>query len=213
MPRTNPSQHLTLARVDEIVNLILKGERYLSKKEKPLWPTPKEAWQLGLAGWSECVSYIGGRDDFCYSTGQQERRGTKLAEKLESLRNRHRVDNDFVWQVKHGWSSTWGFVCAPSEPAAKQIGHTMFVLGDSVRLKVTPDKLTVTKISLGGWDIAAKHNLETISQHRRTIKDSKDRIEDLQRQIDKDSALIDALMSAVMLGGALGGEDETSQAG
>lgn len=215
MPRTNPSQHLTLTRVDEIVNLVLKGERYLTKKEKPLWPTPKEAWQLGLADWGECVSYIGERDDFCFQAGGrvEHRRGTKLAKGLERLRTQHQVDNDFVWQVKHGWSMNWGFVCAPSEPAAKQIGHTMFVLGDSARLKVTPDKLNVTKISLGGWDIAAKHNLVLISQHRHTVKDNKDRIENLQRQIDKDSALIDALMSAVMLGGALGGEDETSQAG
>lgn len=213
MPRTNPSPHLTLARVDEIANLVLKGERYLTKKEKPLWPTPKEAWQVGLSRWEECVNYMGGRDDLSLNLAQRSRRASKLSANLERLRAQHRVDNDFVWQVKHGWYSTWGFVCAPSEPAAKQIGHTTFLMGDSARLKVTPDKLNVTKIAWGGWDIAAKHNLEMISQHRRTIKDSKDRIEELQRQIDNDSALIDALMSAVMLGGALGGEDETSQAG
>lgn len=213
MARTNPSQHLTLARVDEIVNVVLKGERYLTKKEKPLWPTPKEAWQLGLAGWSACLEYIGGRDDFCYSSGQRSRRAAKLAEAIERLRGQHRVDNDFVWQVKHGWSTTWGFVCAPSEPAAKQIGHTMFVMGDSERLKVTPDKLNVTKISLGGWDIAAKYNLEAITQHRSTIKDLQSRIQEFQIRIGKDNALIEALMSAVMLGGDIGGEDETSQAG
>ena len=130
MPRTNPSQHLTLTRVDQIANLVLKGERYLTKKEKPLWPTPKEAWQVGLGGWSGCLDYLNERDDLSFNSGQRSRRAAKLAEGLERLRTQHRVDNDFVWQVKLGWSSTWGFVCAPSEAAAKQIGHTMFVMGD-----------------------------------------------------------------------------------
>ena len=35
MPRTNPSQHLTLTRLDQIVDLVMKGEKYLTKKEKP----------------------------------------------------------------------------------------------------------------------------------------------------------------------------------
>lgn len=213
MPRTNPSQHLTLARVDQIANLVLKGERYLTKKEKPLWPTPKEAWQINLGGWSSCLDYLNGRDDLHFNSGQRSRRAAKLAEGLERLRVQHRVDNDFVWKVKHGWSNAWGFVCAPSESAAKQIGHTMFVMGDPERLKVTPDRLTAEKISLGGWDIAAKHNLEMITQHRNNVQDNKSRIEELQKRIERDNVMIEALMSAVMLGGDIGGEDEAAKAG
>lgn len=213
MPRTNPSQHLTLARVDQIANLVLKGERYLTKKEKPLWPTPKEAWQVGLGGWSLCVDYLSRREDLHFNPGQRSRRAAKLAEGLERLRVQHRVDNDFVWKVNHGWSNTWGYVCAPSEAAAKQIGHTMFVIGDPERLKVTTDRLVAEKISLGGWDIAAKHNLETITQHRTNIQDNKSRIEELQKRIERDNVMIEALMGAVMLGGDIGGEDEAAKAG
>jgi hypothetical protein len=213
MPRTNPSQHLTLARVDQIANLVLKGERYLTKKEKPLWPTPKEAWQINLGGWSSCLDYLNGRDDLHFNSGQRSRRAAKLAEGLERLRVRHRVDNDFVWRVKHGWSSAWGHVCAPSEAAAKQIGHTMFVMGDPERLKVTPDRLTAEKLSLGGWDVAAKYNLEMITQHRNSIQDNKNRIEELQKRIDRDNVMIESLMGAVMLGGDLGGGDEETKAG
>ena len=213
MARTNPSQHLTLARVDQIANLVLKGERYLTKKEKPLWPTPKEAWQSGLNGWSTCLDYLNGRDDLHFNSGQRSRRAAKLAEGLERLRVLHRVDNDFVWRVKHGWSNAWGYVCAPSEAAAKQIGHTMFVMGDPERLKVTTDRLTAEKISLGGWDVAAKHNLTMITEHRNIIQDNKNRIAELQKRIDSASALIETLMGAVMLGGNLGAADETAQAG
>lgn len=213
MARTNPSQHLTLARVDQIANLVLKGERYLTKKEKPFWPTPKEAWQIGLPGWSACLDYLNDREDLHFNSGQRSRRAAKLAEGLERLRNQHRVDNDFVWRVKHGWSNAWGHVCAPSEAAAKQIGHTMFVMGDSERLKVPPDRLTAEKISLGGWDIAAKHNLEMINQHRNSIQDNKSRIEELQKRIDRENVMIESLMGAVMLGGDLGGDDEAAKAG
>lgn len=213
MPRTNPSQHLTLARVDQIANLILKGEKYLTKKEKPLWPTPKEAWQANLGGWSACVDYLNGRDDLRLNSGQRSRRAAKLAEGLERLRVQHRVDNDFVWKVKHGWSNAWGFVCAPSESAAKQIGHTMFVMGDPERLKITPDRLTAEKVSLGGWDIAAKHNLEMINQHRNNVQDNKSRIEELQKRIDRESVVIESLMGAVMLGGDIGGSDEAAKTG
>ena len=213
MPRTNPSQHLTLARVDQIANLVLKGERYLTKKEKPLWPTPKEAWQINLSGWSPCLDYLNGRDDIHLNSGQRSRRAAKLAEGLERLRVQHRVDNDFVWRVKHGWSNAWGYVCAPSESAAKQIGHTMFVMGDPERLKVTPDRLTAEKVSLGGWDIAAKHNLEMINQHRSNVQDSTRRIEELQKRIDRENVVIESLMGAVMLGGDIGGGDEAAKAG
>lgn len=213
MPRTNPSQHLTLARVDQIANLILKGEKYLTKKEKPLWPTPKEAWQANLGGWSACVDYLNGRDDLRLNSGQRSRRAAKLAEGLERLRVQHRVDNDFVWRVKHGWSNAWGYVCAPSESAAKQIGHTMFVMGDPERLKITPDRLTAEKVSLGGWDIAAKHNLEMINQHRNNVQDNKSRIEELQKRIDRESVVIESLMGAVMLGGDIGGSDEAAKTG
>ena len=213
MPRTNPAQHLTLARVDQIANLILKGERYLTKKEKPLWPTPKEAWLTNLGGWSACVDYLNGRDDLRLNSGQRSRRAAKLAEGLERLRVQHRVDNDFVWKVKHGWSNAWGFVCAPSEAAAKQIGHTMFVMGDPERLKITPDRLTAEKVSLGGWDIAAKHNLEMINQHRNNVQDNKSRIEELQKRIDRESVVIESLMGAVMLGGDIGVSDEAAKTG
>jgi len=213
MPRTNPSQTLTLARVDQIANLILKGERYLTKKEKPLWPTPKEAWLTNLGGWSACVDYLNGRDDLRLNSGQRSRRAAKLAEGLERLRVQHRVDNDFVWKVKHGWSNAWGFVCAPSEAAAKQIGHTMFVMGDPERLKITPDRLTAEKVSLGGWDIAAKHNLEMINQHRNNVQDNKSRIEELQKRIDRESVVIESLMGAVMLGGDIGVSDEAAKTG
>lgn len=213
MPRTNPSQHLTLARVDQIVNLVLKGERYLTKKEKPLWPSPKEAWQVGLISWSVCLDYMHGRDDLNFNGSQRSRRASKLSANLDRLRAQHRVDNDFVWQVKHGWASTWGFVCAPSEAAAMQIGHTTFLMGAPERLKVTPEQMTADKIALGGWDVAATHNLEIITQHRSSIQDSKDRIEDLQKRIVKEEMMIEALMSAVMLGGDLGGEDEAAKTG
>lgn len=212
MPRTNPSQHLTLARVDQIANLVLKGEPYLTKKEKPLWPSPKEAWQLGLSRWEECVNYIGGRDDLSLNSAQRSRRASKLSAKLDRLRAQHRVDNDFVWTVKAGWH-LWGFVCAPSEAAAKQIGHTMFVLGDTERLKISTAALTVDKIALGGWDVAARRNLEAAAGVQAGIKEMKKRIDDLQLRIVEESMKHESLMSAAMSGGVIGGEDETSQAG
>ena len=89
----------------------------------------------------------------------------------------------------------------------------MFVMGDPERLKVTPDRMNATKISLGGWDIAAKHNLEMITQHRSNIQDNKNRIEEFQKRIAKDEMMIEALMSAVMLGGDVGGEDEAAKTG
>ena len=213
MSRKNPSQTLTLDRVDTIVNLILKGERYLTKKEKPLWPTPKEAWEVGLAAWSECNNYLEGRRDLALSGSQRSRRSYKITECLEKLRQQHRVDDGFVWKVKHGWSSTWGFVCASTEPAARQIGHTMFALVSADRLKVTPDRLTAEKVSLGGWDVAAKHNLEMISTFRQNIRDNQSRITELKKRMDGDQANIDSLMAAVMLGGDLGGGGAETKAG
>jgi hypothetical protein len=213
MPRTNPSQTLTLARVDKIVDLILKGERYLTKKEKPQWPTPKEAWEVGLATWSDCNMYLEGRSDLGFSGTQRSRRSYKISEGLDKLRQQHRVDDGFVWKVKHGWSSVWGFVCASTEPAARQIGHTMFALVSEDRLKVTPDRLTAEKVSLGGWDVAAKHNLEMIGTFRQNIKDNQNRITELKKRMDGDQANIDSLMAAVMLGGDLGGSGAEAEAG
>ena len=213
MPRTNPSQTLTLERVDKIVDLVLKGERYLTKKEKPLWPTPKEAWEAGLATWSDCNMYLDGRHDLNFSGTQRSRRSYKLSESLDRLRQQHRVDDGFVWRVKHGWSSVWGFVCASTEPAARQIGHTMFALVSEDRLKVTPDRLTAEKVSLGGWDVAAKHNLEMISTFRQNIKDNQSRITELKKRMDGDQANIDSLMAAVMLGGDIGGTGAEAEAG
>jgi hypothetical protein len=213
MPRTNPSQTLTLERVDKIVDLVLKGERYLTKKEKPLWPTPKEAWEVGLATWSDCNMYLEDRRDLNFSGTQRSRRSYKISEGLDKLRQQHRVDDGFVWKVKHGWSSVWGFVCASTEPAARQIGHTMFALVSEDRLKVTPDRLTAEKVSLGGWDVAAKHNLEMIGTFRQNIRDNQSRITELKKRMDGDQANIDSLMAAVMLGGDLGGSGAEAEAG
>ena len=213
MPRKNPSQTLTLDRVDTIVNLILKGERYLTKKEKPLWPTPKEAWEVGLSTWSDCNMYLESRRDLNLSGAQRSRRSYKVTECLEKLRQQHRVDDGFVWKVKHGWSSVWGFVCASTEPAARQIGHTMFALVSEDRLKVTPDRLTAEKVSLGGWDVAAKHNLEMIGTFRQNIKDNQNRISEFKKRMDSDQANIDSLMAAVMLGGDLGGASAEAETG
>jgi len=213
MPRTNPSQTLTLERVDKIVDLVLKGERYLTKKEKPLWPTPKEAWEVGLASWSDCNNYLETRRDLNLSGAQRSRRSYKVTECLEKLRQQHRVDDGFVWKVKSGWSSVWGFVCASTEPAARQIGHTMFALVSEDRLKVTPDRLTAEKVSLGGWDVAAKHNLEMIGTFRQNIKDNQSRITELKKRMDWDQANIDSLMAAVMLGGDIGGTGAEAEAG
>jgi hypothetical protein len=213
MSRKNPSQTLTLARVDKIVDLILKGERYLTKKEKPLWPTPKEAWEVGLATWSDCNMYLEDRRDLNFSGTQRSRRSYKISEGLDKLRHQHRVDDGFVWKIKHGWSSVWGFVCASTEPAARQIGHTMFALVSEDRLKVTPDRLTAEKVSLGGWDVAAKHNLEMISTFRQNIRDNQSRITELKKRMDGDQANIDSLMAAVMLGGDLGGSGAEAEAG
>jgi len=213
MPRTNPSQTLTLERVDKIVDLVLKGERYLTKKEKPQWPTPKEAWEVGLSTWSDCNMYLETRRDLNFSGAQRNRRSYKITEGLERLRQQHRVDDGFVWKVKHGWSSVWGFVCASTEPAARQIGHTMFALVSEDRLKVTPDRLTAEKVSLGGWDVAAKHNLEMIGTFRQNIKDNQSRICELKKRMDGDQANIDSLMAAVMLGGDLGGTGAEAEAG
>jgi len=213
MSRKNPSQTLTLARVDKIVDLILKGERYLTKKEKPLWPTPKEAWEVGLATWSDCNMYLEDRRDLNFSGTQRSRRSYKISEGLDKLRQQHRVDDGFVWKIKHGWSSVWGFVCASTEPAARQIGHTMFALVSEDRLKVTPDRLTAEKVSLGGWDVAAKHNLEMIGTFRQNIKDNQNRITELKKRMDGDQANIDSLMAAVMLGGDLGGSGAEAEAG
>lgn len=211
MPRTNPSQTLTLARLDQLVDLVMKGEKYLTKKEKPLWPSPKEAWQTGLMSWNDCQSYFYGRGNL--RNNLVSRRAQKLAENLERLRVQHRSDNDFVWKVKHGWGYTWGFVCASNEAAARQIGHTMFVTGRADRLQVTVDRLTVDRVSLGGWDTAAKHNLELISEVRRTIEEAENRIKQYQDRVDADRALVENLMGAVMLGGDLGGSDEAAKAG
>ena len=213
MSRKNPSQTLTLARVDKIVDLILKGERYLTKKEKPLWPTPKEAWEVGLATWSDCNMYLEDRRDLNFSGTQRSRRSYKISEGLDKLRQQHRVDDGFVWKIKHGWSSVWGFVCASTEPAARQIGHTMFALVSEDRLKVTPDRLTAEKVSLGGWDVAAKHNLEMIGTFRQNIRDNQSRITELKKRMDGDQANIDSLMAAVMLGGDLGGSGAEAEAG
>ena len=213
MARKNPSQTLTLDRVDTIVNLILKGERYLTKKEKPQWPTPKEAWEVGLSTWSDCNMYLESRRDLNLSGAQRSRRSYKVTECLEKLRQQHRVDDGFVWRVKSGWSATWGFVCASTEPAARQIGHTMFALVSEDRLKVTPDRLTAEKISLGGWDVAAKHNLEMISALRQNITDNQNRISEFKKRMDVDQANIDSLMAAVMLGGDLGGAGAEAEAG
>jgi len=213
MPRTNPSQTLTLERVDKIVDLVLKGERYLTKKEKPQWPTPKEAWEVGLSSWSDCNMYLETRRDLNFSGAQRNRRSYKITEGLDRLRQQHRVDDGFVWKVKHGWSSVWGFVCASTEPAARQIGHTMFALVSEDRLKVTPERLTAEKVSLGGWDVAAKHNLEMIGTFRQNIKDNQSRICELKKRMDGDQANIDSLMAAVMLGGDLGGTGAEAEAG
>jgi hypothetical protein len=213
MPRTNPSQTLTLERVDKIVDLILKGERYLTKKEKPLWPTPKEAWDVGLATWSDCSMYLESRIDLNFSGSQRSRRSYKINECLEKLRHLHQVDDNFVWRIKHGWNSTWGYVCASTHPAARQIGHTMFALASEDRLKVTPDRLSAEKVSLGGWDSAAKHNLEMISIFRQNIRDIQQRMAVSKKQIDAEQANIDSLMAAVMLGGDIGGVNEEAKAG
>jgi hypothetical protein len=213
MARKNPSQTLTLARVDKIVDLILKGERYLTKKEKPQWPTPKEAWEVGLASWSDCNMYLEARQELNFSGTQRSRRSYKISEGLEKLRQQHRVDDGFVWKVKHGWSSVWGFVCASTEPAARQIGHTMFALVSEDRLKVTPERLTAEKVSLGGWDVAAKHNLEMIGTFRQNIKDNQNRISEFKKRMDSDQANIDSLMAAVMLGGDIGGTGAEAEAG
>jgi len=213
MARKNPSQILTLARVDKIVDLILKGERYLTKKEKPLWPTPKEAWQAGLMTWSDCSNYLDERRELGFTGNQRSRRAYKISEGLERIRNQLRADDEFVWRIKNGWGSTWGFVCAATEPAARQIGHTMFALAAEDRLKVTPDRLITEKVSLGGWDVAAKHNLEMISTFRNSITDNQNRIAQLNQRIAAEQANIDSLMAAVMLGGDLGGTGAETKAG
>ena len=211
MPRTNPSQSLTMARVDEIVDLVMKGEKYLTKKEKPRWPSPKEAWQLGMSSWSECQSYFNGRGNL--PVRLVSRRAQKLAENLERIRVQLRSDNDFVWKIRHGWGTTWGFVCASNEAAARQIGHTMFVTGRADRLTITVDRLTVDRISLGGWDKAAKHNLELITEARLNIEECEKRIKQYQDRVDIDRGVIENLMGAVMLGGDIGGDDDAAKAG
>lgn len=176
-----------------------------------MWPTPKEAWQTGLTSWHDCQSYFYGRGNL--RNNLVSRRAQKLAEGLERLRAQHRADNDFVWKVKHGWGSTWGFVCASNEAAARQIGHTMFVTGRADRLQVTVDRITVDRISLGGWDTAAKHNLEMISEIRKSIEEAETRIKQYQIRVDADRGAVENLMGAVMLGGDLGGSDEATKAG
>jgi hypothetical protein len=89
----------------------------------------------------------------------------------------------------------------------------MFALVSEDRLKVTPDRLTAEKVSLGGWDVAAKHNLEMISTFRQNIKDNQSRITELKKRMDGDQANIDSLMAAVMLGGDLGGASAEAEAG
>jgi hypothetical protein len=89
----------------------------------------------------------------------------------------------------------------------------MFALVSEDRLKVTPDRLTAEKISLGGWDVAAKHNLEMISSLRQNITDNQNRISEFKKRMDVDQANIDSLMAAVMLGGDLGGAGAEAEAG
>ena len=81
----------------------------------------------------------------------------------------------------------------------------MFVTGRADRLQVTVDRLTVDRVSLGGWDTAAKHNLEMISEIRRTIEEHENRIKQYRDRVDADRALVENLMGAVMLGGDLSG--------
>lgn len=214
MPRTNPSKTLTLERVDKIVELVLKGRRYLKKNEVELWPNPKEAWSLGLENWSVCLEYINTHNKYRGLTSlAQNRRGRKVHSVLEQLRAQLLVDNEFVWKVQSDWSNVWGYVCAPSEPAARQIGYTMFAMASPDRLKVTPPQLNIQKVSLGGWDVAAKHNIEMISFCRKNITENEERIASIQIQIDSDRMKIDSLMSAAILGGELSESDETAQAG
>jgi hypothetical protein len=214
MTRKNPSKSLTLERVDKIVELVLKGRRYLKKNEVELWPNPKEAWSLGLEDWSVCLEYINSHNKYSHLTSlARNNRGRKVHGVLEQLRAQLLVDNEFVWKVQSGWSNVWGYVCAPSEPAARQIGYTMFAMASPERLKVTPPQLNIQKVSLGGWDVAAKHNIEMISFCRKSITGSEERIASIQLQIDSDRTKIESLMSAAILGGELSEHDETSQAG
>jgi hypothetical protein len=68
-------------------------------------------------------------------------------------------------------------------------------------------------MSLGGWDVAAKHNLEMITSYRQSVTDRQNRIKQLEDQIAVDQSYIDSLMSAVMLGGDLGGESAETSTG
>jgi hypothetical protein len=89
----------------------------------------------------------------------------------------------------------------------------MFALVSEDRLKVTPERLTAEKVSLGGWDVAAKHNLEMIGTFRQNIKDNQNRITEFKKRMDSDQANIDSLMAAVMLGGDIGGTGAEAEAG
>ena len=213
MARNNPSQTLTLARVDQIVDLILKGKKYLKAREVPLWPTPKDAWQCGLGDYGVTHEYFVNRWGRELSNVQRNRRVSKLSSALHELREQHRHDNDFVWKIRKGWGATWGFVCAPNEAAARQIGHTMFVTGEVSRFGVFVTEIMAEKLSLGGWDVAATHNLKMISEAREEIRRHEARIEECNKSIARYGGLIDSLTSAVMLAGDLGGESAEAAAG
>ena len=89
----------------------------------------------------------------------------------------------------------------------------MFVTGRADRLTITVDRLTVDRISLGGWDKAAKHNLELITEARLNIEECEKRIKQYQDRVDIDRGVIENLMGAVMLGGDIGGDDDAAKAG
>lgn len=213
MARNNPSQALTLARVDQIVDFILKGKKYLKARELPLWPTPKEAWQIGLGDYSISHNYFVDRWGRGLSNVQRNRRVAKVNEVIQGLRDQHRQDNDFVWKIRKGYSATWGFVCAPNEAAARQIGHTMFVMAEDNRISVPVDHVVAEKISLGGWDVAATHNLEMIKEARGEVDRYQARITEAERSIKRQQGIIESLTAAVLLAGDIGGGDEKASAG
>jgi len=201
MPRANPSKVLSLQEVDDAVDLIMKGLKYCSPKENARFPTPKIAMQLNLDGrdWSAVQSYVIQR--WSMSQTGATRRTNTLQRKVIILAEKLVHDNDLVWRVG-SYSGTMGYVCAPTNEAARQIGWTMFGpawLDDPKA--VSPNALYTERISAGGWREAATMNTQLVNQLRSSINERLASIKNIQSRIERDEHRAAAVMAAIMLGG------------
>ncbi len=209
MSRFNPSAVLTLAQVDAAIDLIMKGISYCSPRERAQFPTPKTAMLLRMDGrhWGNVREYCNSRWRNSLTERGLSRRVNTLSAKVNSLVSQMGPDDDSVWRISTRGHGELGFVCAANEHAARELGWTMFAWAWVKDLGAGSSSISAERVGMGGWTEAASLNLKIVSSLRASIQTEEQRIVRIRESIDNNSSRIEAITSAIMMGG----DDSESQ--